>query len=91
MQIRQGKNKRNSGVSVPLFTGITGVNEHIELVFNAVLSNAVVMLRSRDKARCNNHMINSQLLNLVHSLVIYIGLHGYAAVLVVVSLPFSAS
>jgi len=26
--------------------GITGVNEHIELVFNAVLSNAVVMLRS---------------------------------------------
>jgi len=46
MQIRQGKNKRNSGVSVPLFMGITGVNEHIELVFNAVLSNAVVMLRS---------------------------------------------
>jgi len=31
---------------VPLFMGITGVNEHIELVFNAVLSNAVVMLRS---------------------------------------------
>jgi len=31
---------------VPLFMGITGVNEHIEPVFNAVLSNAVVMLRS---------------------------------------------
>jgi hypothetical protein len=27
--------------------GITGVNEHIEPVFNAVLSSAVVMLRSQ--------------------------------------------
>jgi len=47
MQIRQGKNKQYSGVSVPLLLGITGVNEHIELVFNAVLSNAVVMLESQ--------------------------------------------
>jgi len=53
MKIRQGKNKRNSGVSVPLLLGITGVNEHIELVFNAVLSNAVVMLRSHQLTSIN--------------------------------------
>ena len=46
MLIKQGKNRRNSGVNVPLIMGITGVNEHIESVFNAALSNAVVVLRS---------------------------------------------
>ena len=37
MQIRQGKNRRYSGVSVPLFMGITGVNEHIKPFFDSVL------------------------------------------------------
>ncbi len=32
---------------MPLFMGITGVNEHVEPVFNAVLPSAVVMQRSR--------------------------------------------
>jgi len=48
------QNWRDSGVSVPppfgykapLFKGITGVNEHIEPVFNAALPSAVVMQRS---------------------------------------------
>ncbi|EPJ48405.1 MAG: hypothetical protein OFPII_06120 [Osedax symbiont Rs1] len=31
---------------MPFFMGITGVNEHIEPVFNAVLPSAVVMQRS---------------------------------------------
>ncbi|EPJ44682.1 MAG: hypothetical protein OFPII_32960 [Osedax symbiont Rs1] len=34
---------RDSGVSVPLFMGITGVNEHVEPVFNAVLPSAVII------------------------------------------------
>ncbi len=42
-KVRQGKNRRDSGVSVPLFMGITGVNEHIEPVFNAVLPSAVII------------------------------------------------
>ncbi len=42
-KVRQGKNWRDSGVSVPLTLGITGVNEHIEPVFNAVLPSAVIM------------------------------------------------
>ncbi|EPJ47731.1 MAG: hypothetical protein OFPII_11430 [Osedax symbiont Rs1] len=41
--VRQSKNRRDSGVSVPSFMGITGVNEHVELVFNAVLSSAVII------------------------------------------------
>jgi len=42
-KIRTGKNRRDSGVSVPLFMGITGVNEHFEPVFNAVSPSAVIM------------------------------------------------
>lgn len=34
---------RNCGISVPLFMGITGVNEHVEPIFNAVLLSAVVL------------------------------------------------
>jgi|GEM_PF-7131284 len=37
------KNQRNSGVSVPLLLGITGVNEHIESIFDDVLLSAVVL------------------------------------------------
>ncbi|EPJ47315.1 MAG: hypothetical protein OFPII_05070 [Osedax symbiont Rs1] len=33
----------DSGVSVPFFMGITGVNKHVEPVFNAVLPSAVIM------------------------------------------------
>ncbi len=46
-KVIQGKNRRDSGVSVPLFMGITGASEHIEPVFNAVFPSAVVMQRSR--------------------------------------------
>ncbi len=35
--------KIRNGVSVPFFMGITGVNEHTEPVFNAVLPNAVII------------------------------------------------
>jgi len=38
IRIRQGKNRR--------IAKFTGVNEHIEPVFNVVLSNAAVILRS---------------------------------------------
>ncbi len=50
-KVIQGKNRRDSGVSVPLFMGITGVNEHIEPVFNAVLPSAVVMQMSRNTSK----------------------------------------
>jgi len=72
MQIRQNKNKRNSGVSVPLFTGITGVNEHIELVFNAVLSNAVVMLRSPDSIQSTT-VNDFSILDVIPTAACYLG------------------
>jgi hypothetical protein len=43
MTRRQNKSRRNGGVCVPLFMSIIGINERIELSFNAVLLNAVVM------------------------------------------------
>ncbi len=39
---------------MPLFMGITGVNEHVEPVFDAVLPSAVVMQRSLDILK--NHL-----------------------------------
>ncbi len=43
-KVKQGKNRRDSGVSVPFILGVTDVNEHVEPVFNAVLPSALSYL-----------------------------------------------